>query len=682
MVGQALRFSGELPVAGTRQDGNAQRCGRELPSAETFSREPVQHDAHLHNFPIDRSSLAQEPARLPAAKLPSMFGGAPGQILGFSAWEPPAVHGWMVQDPAINNWLDSMSDSTKTNLERCPAELRAKVTASVYTRSHSSSAPQNPEAYLNGAIHREMREGAGKIVGAPTHSNLASPYSGGPPRSQPTCGYVPAPALGRLPASPQQQGARVPRPLWVEEAWALRSSERQFFRFLARVLPRNTLDKIADLPGQLQHQVLVAMLLLDATAQPVAFLENCVERFKTFPVQVPTAMSSSPSEASEESRRKLLILSFGISTGLEWAAVDVAIQLAKENFSQQFEVIQRCAFVAQNFAKEVFEEICVQMVGPSIEFVALEEAIPYVHSNVASWKARGLTLLALVHVPRAEMSAVPVCSAAPGYHGSASSNIWMSFNALSKVKTFMPELCVALFQPHCSSKADTDYFDTTFGKAMEVDSLRLPTEPWSLRCQPLGINTKVITRPFNADTGKIKAEEFHPKLQGALSCDGASPAGLPSLAALEILLDDVEARDGQEAAALMMRQPTNAQGSQSSMLLSREHLASLFGVRDFKWIEHWTARMPCSKYINTITGQPTLPGRPECVVCGHGRWCPNCGYFYEALTECVNPHLVTKGVLTLLQVLCGPRADTALFSTRRLPDHICSGHCTGFAVQP
>ena len=50
-----------------------------------------------------------------------------------------------------------------------------------------------------------------------------------------------------------------------------------------------------------------------------------------------------------------MILSFGISTGLEWAAVDVAIQLAKDNFAQQFEVIQRCAFVAQNFAKEVFE---------------------------------------------------------------------------------------------------------------------------------------------------------------------------------------------------------------------------------------------------------------------------------------------------------------------------------------
>ena len=441
-----------------------------------------------------------------------------------------------------------MSESTKANLERCPADLRAKVTASVYTRSHSPKAPQDPEAYLNGAIHKEMREGAGKMVGAPSHSNLASPYSGGPPRSQPTCGYVPAPALGRPPASPQQQAARVPRPPWVEEAWAMRSSERAFFRFLARALPHGTLDKIADLPGQLQQQVLVAMILFDATANPGPFLDQCVERFMTFPApRVPPPMSSGSSEASEESRRKLLILSFGISTGLEWAAVDVAIQLAKDNFSQQFDVIQRCAFVAQHFAKEVFEEICVHMVGPSIELVPLEEASNYVRSNCAGWKARGCTLLALVHVPRAERSAVPVCSAAPGYHGSASSNIWMSFNALSKVQTFIPEMCIATFQPHCSSKADTDYFDTTFGKAMEVDSLRLPTEPWSLRCQPLGTNAKVITRPFNAAMGNIRVEDFHPHLQGAFSCDGASPAKLPSLAALEIFLDadpnTAEARD-------------------------------------------------------------------------------------------------------------------------------------------
>jgi hypothetical protein len=134
------KLSQELPVSGTRQDGNAQHCVR--------------------------SSLAQELARLTAAKLLRMFGGGPGQLLGFPAWEPPAVQPWTVQDPAINHWLDSMSDSTKTNLERCPPELRAKVTASVYTRSLSNTLV-NPEAYLNGALHAKCGRAKASLLWRP-----------------------------------------------------------------------------------------------------------------------------------------------------------------------------------------------------------------------------------------------------------------------------------------------------------------------------------------------------------------------------------------------------------------------------------------------------------------------------------------------------------------------------------
>ena len=95
VVGQALRFSGELPGAGTRQDGNAQRCGRELPSAETFSREPVQPDAHLHFFISTaavwlKSLLGCLPQSCPAcsaAHRDNFMGSLLGRPLRFS-------HGW------------------------------------------------------------------------------------------------------------------------------------------------------------------------------------------------------------------------------------------------------------------------------------------------------------------------------------------------------------------------------------------------------------------------------------------------------------------------------------------------------------------------------------------------------------------------------------------------------------
>ena len=54
VVGQAQRFSGELPVAGIRQDGNAQRCGCELPSAETCGKEPLQQESQEQ---VSRASL-------------------------------------------------------------------------------------------------------------------------------------------------------------------------------------------------------------------------------------------------------------------------------------------------------------------------------------------------------------------------------------------------------------------------------------------------------------------------------------------------------------------------------------------------------------------------------------------------------------------------------------------------
>ena len=88
VVGQALRFSGELPVAGTRQDGNAQRCGRELPSAETFSREPLQHDAHLHDSPLVPSSAAVWLKRTSAVRCPACSAAHRGNILGYLPGSP------------------------------------------------------------------------------------------------------------------------------------------------------------------------------------------------------------------------------------------------------------------------------------------------------------------------------------------------------------------------------------------------------------------------------------------------------------------------------------------------------------------------------------------------------------------------------------------------------------------
>ena len=192
-------------------------------------------------------------------------------------------------------------------------------------------------------------------------------------------------------------------------------------------------------------------------------------------------------------------------------------------------------------------------------------------------------------------------------------------------------------------------------------------------------NPAFCQRPFRVDG--IQVEDIHPKLLGALQADQTLTGKLPSLPTLESWLDSdpgsAEHRDGKEAAAfVIMRQASG----DCPKFLSREHLAALCGVTDFRWVELWHSRMPCSKFVNTVTGQPMAPGGPECVNCGQGRWCPNCSYFYEALTETVNPYQVSNGVLGVLQALCAAPGDVPLFTTSRLPEHVCGAQCNGFSL--
>jgi hypothetical protein len=358
--------------------------------------------------------------------------------------------------------------------------------------------------------------------------------------------------------------------------------------------------------------------------------------------------------------------------------VDVAIQLAKEQFKETFQIVQRCSFVAQNMWKEVFEEICVNMNGSAIEFCPLEDAQAFVQHRLSMWKAAGCTLLALIHVPKPEHSAVNPMSAAPGYHSRASGSLWTSINVLRSMSTFFPEICVVAFQPATCLRPDTECFGNIFGKSFELQDMRLPTDPWVLRCQPSLPNPAFCQRPFRVDG--IKVEEVHQKLLGALAAEQALTGKLPSLPALESWLDSdpgsAEHRDGKESADLVMRQQSGA----CSMLLSREQLAALCGVKDFRWIELWHTRMPSSKFVNTVTGQPMAPGGAECVRCGQGRWCPNCTYYYEALTENVSPYQVSNGVLAVLQALCAPPLETPLFSANRMPEHLCGGQSNGFTL--
>ena len=606
-----------------------------------------------------------------------MYGPAP-TIPGTPSWGPAITQPWMVSDPAVNQWLECVcSLGTKSFLAKTPPEVRNRVCVSVYTKCLTNP-PMNVEAYLNGSINREMKQMAeAEKLQTDQHRFQGGPYGQGAGKQFGVVG--PDAFAGRPPASPMANG-RPPRPAWVEEAWNMRGNTPLFMRLLARNLPAGALDRIAVLPGQLQCTILVMMLLLDAASgNPVAFLDNCISQYHSFPVRLPS-LPSSGSDMDSGASKKLIVLSFGMTTGLEWPAIDVALQLAKTNFNEQFHVAHRCSYVAQNMWKEVFEEVCTNMSGVAPEFLLLEESIAHVEQRGPYWKAAGCTLIAIIHIPKAEASHVAGFSAAPGYHGRKSSSIWTALTALTRLKMCFPQMAVATFQPHGGSKLDHDFFDTLFGKALDLGNLRLPIDPWAMRCQPAHLKPPFVMRPLQA--AEMSTDTFHSLLAGAFHDQVSLNVRLPSLGTLETYLDadpgSPDAHLHRAAAELLMRYPRASDAA--PVLLCREQLASLLGVKEFKWLESWALRMPCAKYVNTVTGQPTQQGLLESACCGHGRWCPNCCYFYEALTECANPHLVTNGVMVLLQQLAASTPDASLFDVNRLPEHLCTDNCTGFAL--
>ena len=618
--------------------------------------------------------------RFLASSSATMFGSVPNAPpSGFEM--PGAPQPWMVADPAVNQWLNEVCcPGTKNNLAMLSVELRNKVCISVYMRASSNSPPHNIEAYLNGAINKEKNSfyGAAPQVDP---SKGSGPYAGVPQR---TSAQSPVPVVqGRPPASPQHS-ALPSRPLWVMQAWAQHQRQKEFFRFLSRHLPAGCLNIIQGLPGQMQHTVLVAMILADrAHTEPAGFLQWMVDQYRQLPPIVQGGVpSSSASDSDVSTRQRLIVLSFGLTSALEWPAVDYALTMAKEVLEQTFHVVHKYSFSSQCMWKEVLDDYFANVTGARVEPVLLEDAESFVTARACQWRASGCSILALLHLPVSEPSSVPAITAAPGYHGQRSAALWLTFNALRALQTFFPDIGVATFHPPPFAAKDVQFFDDLFGKPLDFSlgaNLRVPLQPWAVRCMPVAREPRVIKRPMDGSSTKLG--DYHSRLHGAFDEKHVLSAVLPSLATLEAFLDcdppDAAGSELKAAGELVSRGPA---GDARVALLTREHLAAVCGVTEWKFCEFWEARLPCAKWVNSFTGQPATAGSAESVKCGEGRWCPPCSYFYEALTECPSPYLLASGVLALLEAIVSESSGKNLFSVNRLPAHACNGQCTGFSI--
>lgn len=585
----------------------------------------------------------------------------------------------MVSDAVVNEWLSPMSLSTKEHLCKLPPDVRQKVAISVYMRQQSHGV-QNPEAYLNGAIRKE-REGNnfGPSAASSDKPQMPrGPYGAAGSSQQPgqfSVGFVQA----RPPASPQQ--APPPRPAWVLQAWELHVRQKEFFRFLSRHLPAEAFTILGELPGAIQYNMLITLLLSDrAHHEPLVFLKWMVCQYKSLPMHVSSPGSIASAESDPMSKRKIIVLSFGLSAALEWPAIDLGVQFANEGLTDTFEIVRKYSFVSQCVWKEVLDDFFSSVNGVKVEPVCLEESVSFINSNALAWKASGATILALIHVPKPEASDVPALSAAPSFHGRNSGAVWHTFAALRSLEKFVHSICVAAFLPPSVGVADASFFDVLFGSFNLVPavSFQLPQQPWQARCVPRHLSARQMKRPIVQPT--MPLEDFNVSLRGAFQETATTPSYLPPLSLLEELFDaddPAAARAEAKAAGELVRLGAAPDASAPLMLLPRGHLAAVCGLADWKVCQFWGARMPCSKYVNSITGQAAAAGGRESVPCGMARWCPPCTYFYEALNDCPSPYLISNTVMAILQALVADSVPP--MSVRRFPEHRCSESCAGFS---
>lgn len=587
---------------------------------------------------------------------------------------------WMVADDTINAWLSEMNLPTKQKLTSMTAEQRGRVVLGCYHK-YLAGALQNPEAYLCGAINRELTGCFGPMKSAGTASTR-SPYQGGA-YAPPQTSACPAPTTcSRPPASPQQ-GAP-PRPSWVVQAWELHARPKELFRFLGRFLPTGTLSLIADLPGNIQYNMLLMMILADrAHHEPVGFLQYLLKQYTSLPAPAASLYSSTASVSSAANRRKIIVLSFGLTAALEWPAIDIALNIAKDEMNESFQVVGKYSFVSQCVWKEVLDDFFASVSGPKVEPVLLEDAVSYINANGLAWKATGATIFALIHIPKPEPSNVPGLSAAPSYHGHTSASVWQTFAALRSLEKFTATICVAAFLPPSVSGPDASFFDVLFGPHATLPAVntQVPQAPWPVRCVPRAAGARQIRRPIVQ--ASLPVEDFNVALRGAFDGAAAVTKHLPPVSLLEALFDvDEPSRatpEMKEAGELVRRGPASGDQAGSLLLLSREHLCAVCGLDDWKLCGFWNARMPCSQHVNAVTGQPAAAGSRESVPCGAARWCPQCVYFYETLTDCVSPWLISNAVLAVLQALAVEDVDSRLMSVKAFPDHQCGQSCTGFS---
>lgn len=585
--------------------------------------------AQLHLAPRALAAALAMIGGFPAEASPGL---AMGSVGGQRASQP-----WDTNDPKTNGWLEAeVDDAAREQLARLPVVQRTRLAVSIQLRVQAGNV-NNASTYTCGAVRRELEKisyGSNKVQRAPGAMPPAFGQQIPPSGSAP--GFVTA--AGR-PVASVHSPTMPPRPDWITAAWQLQTQKAPLFRAVQRSLSAEAMEALTKMPSHMQAACILSMLINNgAYKDPACYVQTFFNCWGSMPQLPPSSSGSSSSSAAAHSRRAV-VLTFGFSNGADLFGLKLAITSLQTD-RMNIETLERLSFSQCCDWQPVLDDLFTKATAANaFSHFHIGEAMAIIQQRAPIWKSSGVQIVALLCLPQAQPSFLNHACTSKGYHTGKASDIWLMMAALRTLSQWFQHIMLAVLEPPSKIDRDTDFLNTIFCPAMQVDpaQFRVPHDAWSIRSFPAGTSGPVAARPFE-DPGATDVNQFHPVLRSAWDSQQPYKAILPTLAELEDIADSRTSNHAispEQVLSVRLVSQGGEFGEDGHVrsLLGREALAAAFGMSQWPLTRIWDARLPCMPWINNVTGLACSESDHEGSACGAFRLCASCGYFYQSLTE-------------------------------------------------
>lgn len=591
---------------------------------------------------------------------------------------------WSTKNPELDTWLAEHLDEAQLGLLGqfdLPTRTR---TVMIVREKHRQGTVRVPAQYLLKILCSDGR--GGPYTPGPNPS--AGPVMHGPPL-QPGAPYSPMPpsAGTRRVATPMQGPSSSPSGLaaaplilsWVRGAWAVHQNRSELLRYLHRHLPSNAMRPLMSLSSTQQYVACVVLLInKEMHSNPEAFFNDFARRVQELPTCMPAAAPAG-APASGSGLEKVALVHLGLSTGLEWHAALLALEVVG-TAGIRVEVVDRLACTMEGSSPMEFLQHAQKQDQSKkpVEYVDVRSLAGRFAELAPAWQMSDVGVLVVLVLPATEPSS-RMDMVGPGFHTPELADVFHYMNAIKNISGRLRRLSLCVVTPVNMPEADCNFLNEIIGNAIPFSSqeLRIPQEQWCGRFHPPGARPPQVVRQVEAFD---ESTALHPDLRAAWQADSQYSAVLPSIKQLELYFDSVSdnLEVSQQLAEKIERLHCNPAGQADgrSVLLPRKALAHVFGIPWSPWFQWWDEAAPCVKHINRCSGLPCQEADLEATVCGMTRYCSHCCNFYEACVDTPNLWILREAyAIGILRAVKQHANVVPLDVGAKLPSHTCEGVC-------